>query len=64
MPFQLVSFFRVCSADASILLNECESSWHSTYVFLTVVSIRSIWFYPRLGLLESSLIWVFPALRV
>ena len=48
----LVSLFRVCSADVSILLSECELSWHGTYVFLTVVSIRSIWFYPRLGLCQ------------
>ena len=58
MPLQLVSLFCVCSADASILLSERESSWHGTYVFLTVVSIRSIFFYPP-GLLESLSIQVF-----
>ena len=64
MPFQLVSFFHVCLADASILLSECELSRHSTYVFLTVVSIRFIWFYPRLGLLSPRRVLVNMSLSI
>ena len=49
MPLQLVSLFRVCSADVSILLSECKSFQHGTYMLLAVVSICSIFVLPSSG---------------